>query len=134
MKLRTMFAVAALGLASLACGGGGGSGGAGGYSLPTVAMCSPFTDLSLPVDDGNVISCSENAVSIQYSSGDKKALFDKYYDAIKAKASNEIVAPQESSGSWTAVTQDGNKMNYALNASDVAGAVYITIGANKSPM
>lgn len=135
MKIRTILAVAALGLFSLACGGSSDMGGGGaGYSLPSVAMCAPFSDLSLPVDDGNVISCSENAVSIQYNSGDKKALFDKHYNAIKAKASNEIVAPTESSGTWTAVLQDGNKMNYAVSTSDVAGSVYVTIGANKAPM
>ena len=32
------------------------------------------------------------------------------------------------------VLQDGNKMNYAVSTSDVAGSVYVTIGANKAPM
>jgi hypothetical protein len=132
MKLRTLFVVAALGLGSLACGGGGGGGSYGG--LPTVPLCSPFTDMALPVDDGAIFSCSDSTVSISYGSGEPKALFDKYYDALKAKASTEIVPAAESSGSWTGVLQDGNKMNYTVNSSKVGDSVYVTVDYRKSPM
>jgi hypothetical protein len=132
VKLRTLIAVAAFGLASLACGGGGTTG-PGGYSIPTVELCAPFTELSLPIEDGGVISCSSNAVTVSYATGDKKALFDQYWTAVKGHASNEIVPATESSGTWSGVLQDGNKMNYVVNAMDAMGGVYITVGANPAP-
>ena len=84
MKLKTVFAVACLALATLACGGVGGTPDPLSY-IPEATMTDPWTKMKLPVEGGKVTMSEARMISIMYSGSKVDAKVGDYQKAIEGQ-------------------------------------------------
>ena len=112
MKLHTAFAVAFVGLATLACGGGSvNQSDLSAYSVPLTA---PWTDMSLPIDDGSVLYSDGTSVTITYAGGAVADLAGKYESAIKGQGWSETFRSDDAGMVTVTYSKDSSSLTLAV--------------------
>lgn len=84
MKLKTVLAVAFLGLGTLACGGVGGSSDPLSY-MPEAAITEPWTKMSLPVSGGKVTMSDAKMITVMYSGSHVDGKLGEYTKSIEGQ-------------------------------------------------
>lgn len=112
MKLRTVFVVTFLGLATLACGGAGGD-----LAMPSASLTDPWSGLNLPIGDGTVLYSDGVSLSVTYSGGDAAALGAKYDEAMKAAGWSQTFQTSDGSSYTATYGKDGGTISLAVTSS-----------------
>ncbi|MBN2800671.1 MAG: hypothetical protein JXX28_16125 [Deltaproteobacteria bacterium] len=124
MKLRTVLAASFFALATLACGGGTSSMD-GDYTFDyTVDLTSPWTEMSLPLDDGKVILSADSSVAINYARpvSEMQEIYTSY---VKAQGYSETYS-DDSMGTFTAIYEKDGK-NLTLVVMESVGQTTVSM-------
>jgi hypothetical protein len=111
MKLRHLVFATSVVLTSLACGGLGGSAMTG---MPSVSVAEPWSSMSLPIGDGNVVFSEATSMTIMYSSGTVADYAAQYESAITGAGWSQTYRSDDAGSITVLYSKDGQTMTLSV--------------------
>lgn len=108
MKLKTVLAVAFLGLGTLACGGVGGSSDPMSY-IPEATLTEPWTKMNLPVSGGKVTMSDAKMVTVMYSGNHVDEKLGSYTKAVEGQGFKKEMDVGSDPSTKSAIFDKGGK-------------------------
>jgi hypothetical protein len=124
MRPRSVLALAAFGLAALACGGGGPSSEVDLAHFRT-PLVEPWRAMSLPLGKGEVVLSTPEQTAIAYADGSVKDLASQYEAAIVAEGWRETGRSDSAGTVMVAWSREGQGM--VLSVAEGVGMVLVSL-------
>ena len=142
MKLRVPFAIAVLGALSLACGGlgGGDEEAATTEEQPTTteeapaeeapALVEPWSTMNLPVEDGEIVSATADALELRYAGKAWSEVGDGFLSALTGAGWTKAEDESTAEGLAVNLEKDGKTVKLEATSDGDAAVVRLVAGAS----
>ncbi len=108
MKLKTVLAVAFIGLGTLACAGVGGAPDPLSY-MTEVPVTEPWTKMSLPLDGGKVTMSDARMITVMYSGNKVDGKLGEYTKSIEGQGFKKEMDVGSDASTKSAIFDKGGK-------------------------